>query len=117
MQGKAGSRKRITLNYPREIVRIILLLCLLVSAAAFAASRDKSPLRVYARSAQPVPISRSLRPSSGQSAVVSTSRSPIVQPRQAVAVANVEPFIESTSFRVLWLIAGFGLVFRSEERR
>jgi hypothetical protein len=123
MRGQAGSRKRITLNYPREIVRIILLLCLLGSVAAFATSREKGALRVYARTTQAdqaiktVPISlpaMTSRPKNGQSATVPATRSPatasVPQTKEPAAVANLEPFVESSGFRMLWVTAGFGLV-------
>src|SRR4051812_6604468 len=119
MRGKAGSRKRITLNHPQETVRIILLLLLLGSVAAFAASREKTALKIYARSTAPVqslqtvPISRPAvisRPNSGQSATSPASRSSDTRLKQPVVVAEVEPFTETTSFRLLWVTAGFGLV-------
>src|SRR5436190_18976545 len=134
MRGQAGSRKRISFNNPRETLRIVLLLCLLATVAAFAASRDKTALRVYARTTQPVqaaqaaPISRSTttsRPNFGQSIAASPApRQPATatKPKQpATVVANVQPlpFTETTSFRLLWLTAGFGLVIllRCHRRR
>lgn len=123
MRGQAGSRKRINFNYPRGIVRIILLLCLLGSVAAFATSREKGALRVYARTTQPdqtiqtAPISRpsmASRPNFGQSTTAGLPRAsapqPVAQAKEPVAVANLEPFIESSGFRLLWVTAGFGLV-------
>jgi hypothetical protein len=46
MRRQAGSRRRITLNYSRELVRIVLLICLLGSVAAFAATREKPSLAI-----------------------------------------------------------------------
>src|ERR1044071_1130223 len=139
MRGQAGSRKRITFNPPRETIRIILLLLLLGSVAAFATSREKTALRVYARTAQTsqpaaqppqtpqtAPISRAagnVRPISRQSPVSpSSSQSPKreASPKEATStVANLEPFFESNGFRLLWVTAGFGLVFllRCQRRR
>src|ERR1041385_4003092 len=130
MRDKAGSRKRITLKYPPEVIRIVLLICLLCSVAAFAASREKttpaSPTTV-ANQSQPanVPQSRTTaRPVSGQPSVPSANQHPtsgkqtnVASKSQTPSLASVQPFPESTGFRLLWLTAGFGLVVLLRCRR
>src|SRR5437899_8220837 len=120
MRGHGRSRKRITFNYSRQFIRIPLLICLLVSVAAFATSRDI--LIVKAREATPshpqpaaatVPIQAKPSPVPGQTTQKQPNRTAVApnSKPKTEALANVQPFTESTSFRLLWVGAGFGFIY------
>jgi hypothetical protein len=106
MQGQASSRKRITFNYPAEIIRLVFLVCLLASIASFAANGESS---LWSGGA--TPQAQTLRPAES-----SAGRNSGSGPR---ALANLQPLSESASIRLLWLAAALALilVLRCQRRK
>jgi hypothetical protein len=101
MRRQAGSRRRITLNYSRELVRIVLLICLLGSVAAFAATREKPSLAIT--------------PAQSAAAELSIEQPVVLSAGiESTSLANLS---ESTTFRLLWIAAGFGLILVLRRQR
>jgi len=125
MRGQAGSRKRITFNYPQEIIRIVLMLCLLGSVAGFAASHEQPAWKNSSpavRAIQPSDLSparqgRVSTPAPAQP-VRSVAKPPADLPQtEPHSLANLQPLPENVSFRPLWIAAGIGLIFALRRQR
>jgi hypothetical protein len=118
MQGQAGSRKRITLNYPTKIIRFVLSLCLLGSVAAFAATRTPAPLIESQQTAPALSASsRIVLALDGIAAPQSStvdSEKPLAETQ---SLANLDPISDSNTFRLLWVAAGFGLILALRRQR
>ena len=124
MRRSVGSRKRISFDQSKEIIRPILLLCILGSVAAFAATRDRIIVlaRPRVQATQPAPNApdtqtrREILPAIKLSPEppVSSQDTDWTEPR---SLASAQSLSQENSFRLLWIAAALGLILVLRRQR